>query len=93
MVLQNSKIVKYNIGRGFHAGECKQFFAEVFYGCSNMVKGIVNNQKSIMYSVGCFYLNGCILTIVPFNALSESSADLSGIYQSGNVSISIIELN
>ena len=88
-----SNIVEDYIRMGFHLGEREKFFAEVFYGCSYMVKSIVYNQEAVMNIRGCAYIYRHILVIMPFYIQTQIIVNPLCIYSSKDSSITLVQQN
>ncbi len=86
-----SNIVEDCIRRGFHLGERKKFLAEVFYGCSYMVKSIVYNQEAVMNIIGCAHIYRLILVIMPFYIQTQIIVNPLCIYSSKDSSIALVQ--
>ena len=86
-----SNIVEDCIRRGFHLGEREKFLAEVFYGCSYMVKSIVYNKEAIMNIRGCAYIYRHILVIMPFYIQAQIIVNPLCIYSSKDSSIALVQ--
>lgn len=60
------KIVEYYGRRSLHSRECEKLLTKVFYGCTDMIKCIVYDQKTIMNIRNCAHVYGCVLVVVSF---------------------------
>ena len=72
-------------------GERKKFLAEVFYGCSYMVKSIVYNQEAVMNIIGCAHIYRLILVIMPFYIQTQIIVNPLCIYSSKDSSIALVQ--
>lgn len=48
----------------FQLRECEKLLTEIFYGSSDMVEGIADNQKSVVNIESRAYIYWCILVIL-----------------------------
>jgi len=51
-------------GFGLHSCEGEQFFAQVFYGCADVIDGIVDKQKTVVKMGRFFYGYGGVLCVM-----------------------------
>ena len=86
-----SNISEDVVGRSFHLRECKKFLAKVFYGCADVIKRVINNQKPVMDIRSCAHINGCILVVVSFYVKTQVVINSLSIYCGEYASVTLIQ--